>query len=321
MFHPTANRLAGFLLEMSVLFKMRLKLFARNERQMLQWITAPEKAAATTPSSVDRLSAARATYHNLVMKCNVILAVDEENYELRFVTHPELEEDFKKAEEEQREKDKADAEKQAKKKTEDEARHTQIERNIESKTFDAVSTLRRKDDFIAVAGALKISRDGTVEELRTRIKEFLADAANQHFADNPRFAALFQTGKTRSQNKNLATASSTGQASSGASQDNDATSSNTSVTHFFTPPASAHSFNPYYPPYFTNQPYFHQFYANPALRAPSYSTTQHNNSSGGSIASSSNLDRQPQRPYNTHSLPTHPPQFYNYGTNHGHPRT
>ncbi|KAG1834346.1 hypothetical protein F4604DRAFT_1694096 [Suillus subluteus] len=73
MFHPTANRLAGFLLEMSVLFKMRLKLFARNERQMLQWITAPEKAAATTPSSVDRLSAARATYHNLVMKCNVIL--------------------------------------------------------------------------------------------------------------------------------------------------------------------------------------------------------------------------------------------------------
>jgi hypothetical protein len=53
------------------------------------------------------------------------------------------------------------------------------------------------------------------------------------------------------------------------------------------------------------------------------STTQHNNfeSSGGLIASSSNLDRQPQHPYNTHSLPTHPPQFYNYGTNHDHPRT
>ncbi|KAG0704279.1 phospholipase D [Suillus ampliporus] len=29
--------------------QMRLKLFARNERQMLQWITALEKAAATTP--------------------------------------------------------------------------------------------------------------------------------------------------------------------------------------------------------------------------------------------------------------------------------
>ncbi|KAG1839899.1 hypothetical protein DFJ58DRAFT_625296, partial [Suillus subalutaceus] len=103
----------------------------------------------------------------------------------------ELEEDFNKAEEEQCEKDKADAEKQATNKTEDEARHTQIERDIELKTFDALSTLRCKDDFIAVAGALKISRDRTVEELRTRIKEFLADAANQHFADNPRFAALF----------------------------------------------------------------------------------------------------------------------------------
>ncbi|KAG1877457.1 hypothetical protein F4604DRAFT_2002696 [Suillus subluteus] len=248
-------------------------------------------------------------------------AVDEENYKLHFVTHPELEEDFNKAEEEQREKDKADAEKQAKKKTEDEARHshTQIECDVKSKMFDALSTLRCKDDFIAVAGALKISRDRTIEELRTRIKEFLADAANQHFANNPRFAALFQT---HSKTKNLTTASSTGQASSGSSQDNDATSSNTSGTHFFTPPASAHSFNPYYPPHFTNQPYFHQFYANPALCAPSYSTTQHNNSSGGPIASSSsNLDRQPQHPYNTHSLPTHPPQFYNYGTNHGHPRT
>ncbi|KAG1832290.1 hypothetical protein DFJ58DRAFT_823377, partial [Suillus subalutaceus] len=63
------------------------------------------------------------------------------------------------------------------------------------------------------------------------------------------------------------------------------------VLIFFTPPASAHSFNPYYPPHFTNQPYFYQFYANPALRTPSYSTTQHNNSSGGPIVSSSNLDR------------------------------
>ncbi|KAG1866521.1 hypothetical protein DFJ58DRAFT_743015 [Suillus subalutaceus] len=159
---------------------------------------------------------------------------------------------------------------------------------------------------------------GTVEELRTGIKEFLADA---QISTLPTIHVLLRSSrreKTRSKNKNLATASSTGQASSGTSQDNDATSSNTFGTHFFTPPASAHFFNPYYPPHFTNQPYFHQFYANPALHAPSYSTTQHNNSSGGPIASSSNLDRQP---YNTHSLPTHPPQFYNYGTNHGHPRT
>ncbi|KAG2068099.1 hypothetical protein BDR04DRAFT_1232989 [Suillus decipiens] len=238
-----------------------------------------------------------------------------------FVTHPELEEDFNKAEEEQCKKDKADAEKLAKKKTEDEVCHTQIEHNIESKTFDALSTLQCKDDFIAVAGTLKISRDRMVEKLRTRIKEFLADPTNQHFADNPHFAALFQMGKTHLKNKTLAAASSTGQASSGISQDNDATSSNTSSTHFFTPPASAHSFNSNYPPYFTNQPYIHQFYANPALCAPSYSTMQHNNLSGSPIASSSNLDRQPQHPYNTHSLPIYPTQFYNYSTNHGHPCT
>ncbi|KAG2131399.1 uncharacterized protein EDB93DRAFT_1071080, partial [Suillus bovinus] len=113
----------------------------------------------------------------------------------RFVTHPELEEDFNKAEEVQCEKDKADAEKQARKKSEDEVRHAQIENDIKSKTFDALSTLRRKDDFITLAGALKISRDGTVEELRARIKEFLADTANRHLADNPRFSALFQMGK------------------------------------------------------------------------------------------------------------------------------
>jgi len=81
------------------------------------------------------------------------------------VTHPELEEDFNKAEEEQHEKDKADTEKQAKKKAEDEVHHTQIEHDIGSKTFDALSTLRCKDNFITLAGALKISRDGRVEEL------------------------------------------------------------------------------------------------------------------------------------------------------------
>jgi hypothetical protein len=237
------------------------------------------------------------------------------------VTHPELEEDFNKAEEEQHEKDKADAEKQAKKKAKDEVHHTQIEHDIGSKTFDALSTLRCKDNFITLAGALKISRDGTVEELRVRIKEFLADAKNQHFADNPRFSALFQMGKTRS--KNSVTASSTGQVNSSMSQDNGATSSNAVAfgNHPFTAPA--HAFNSHYPPHLTNQPYFHQFYANAAPQAPSYPTMQNNNPSGGPIASSSNLHRQPQaqHPYNVHGLPTYPPRFCDYSTNNSHPRT
>jgi len=111
------------------------------------------------------------------------------------VTHPELKEDFNKAEEEQHEKDKANAEEQDKKKAKDEVHHTQIEHDIRSKTFDALLTLQHKDNFIMLASALKISRHGTVEELQVRIKEFLADAENQHFADNPHFSALFHMGK------------------------------------------------------------------------------------------------------------------------------
>jgi hypothetical protein len=82
-----------------------------------------------------------------------------------FMTHPELKEDFNKVEEEQHEKDMADTEKQARKKAKDEVCHTQIEHDIRSKTFDALSTLWCKDDFITLAGALKILRDGTVKEL------------------------------------------------------------------------------------------------------------------------------------------------------------
>jgi len=154
-----------------------------------------------------------------------------------------------------------------------------------------------------------------------RIKEFLADAENQHFADNPRFSALFQMGKTCS--KNLVTASLTGQVNSAMLQDNGTTSSNAVAfgNHPFTAPV--HAFNSHYPPHLTNQPYFHQFYANAAPQAPSYPTMQNNNPSGGSITSSSNLHRQPQaqHPYNVHGLPTYPPRFYNYSTNNSHPRT
>lgn len=55
---------------------------------------------------------------------------------------------------------------------------------------------------------------------------------------------------------------------------------------------------------------------------PYHASMQNNNSSGGPIASSSNLHRQPQtqpgHPYNAHGFPI---QFYNYGTHHNQPRT
>ncbi|KAF8842837.1 hypothetical protein BDN67DRAFT_1009485 [Paxillus ammoniavirescens] len=48
--------------------------------------------------------------------------------------------------------------------------------------FDApLSSFRRKDEYITLAGALGISQDGTVEELKTRIKDYIADLT--HAAD------------------------------------------------------------------------------------------------------------------------------------------
>ena len=85
----------------------------------------------------------------------------------RWVTLPELKDDFEKAELEQQEKEKLEAEKQAKKKVDEDTRQSQIEQDIQGKTFDTLSTLRRKDDYITLAGALRISRNGTVEQLKT----------------------------------------------------------------------------------------------------------------------------------------------------------
>ncbi|KAG1854430.1 hypothetical protein DFJ58DRAFT_618454, partial [Suillus subalutaceus] len=103
----------------------------------------------------------------------------------------ELEEDSNKHEAEQHEKERVEAEKQAKKKTDDSAQLTQIENDITTKTFDAPTFYRLKDDFITIAGALGISREGTVATLILRIKEYIADPANVHLAETPQFSALF----------------------------------------------------------------------------------------------------------------------------------
>ncbi|KIK72593.1 hypothetical protein PAXRUDRAFT_180380 [Paxillus rubicundulus Ve08.2h10] len=118
----------------------------------------------------------------------------------RFVTAPELKEDFEEAEVEWQEKERSEAAKQAKRKVDDEVRLTQIECDIRSKTFDTLTTFRRKDDYIMLAGALGISKDGTIEELKTRIREYLSDPSHADIAQNSRFAALFNAsnkGKTR----------------------------------------------------------------------------------------------------------------------------
>ena len=78
-----------------------------------------------------------------------------------------------------------------KKKTEDDEWLTQIECDIQDKTFNALSTFHCKDDCITLAGTLGISHDGTVEELKTCIKDYLANPANANSTENPHFTALF----------------------------------------------------------------------------------------------------------------------------------
>ncbi|KAF8834857.1 hypothetical protein BDN67DRAFT_914086, partial [Paxillus ammoniavirescens] len=49
-----------------------------------------------------------------------------------------------------------------------------------------------KDEYITLAGALGISQDGTVEELKMRIKNYIADPTHAaNIAQNPRFSGLF----------------------------------------------------------------------------------------------------------------------------------
>ncbi|KAG2125467.1 uncharacterized protein EDB93DRAFT_1191027 [Suillus bovinus] len=84
----------------------------------------------------------------------------------RFVTHPELREAFEAEEIERIEKEKVEAEKAAQKKAENDVRLSRIEEDIKTKVFDgSLSSYKRKDDLVTIAGALSLSRDGTMIEL------------------------------------------------------------------------------------------------------------------------------------------------------------
>ncbi|KAG1721065.1 hypothetical protein EDB19DRAFT_2044466 [Suillus lakei] len=83
-----------------------------------------------------------------------------------FVTHPELREAFEAEEIERIEKEKVDAEKAAQKKAENDVRLSCIEEDIKTKVFDgSLSSYKRKDDLVTIAGALSLPRDGTMIEL------------------------------------------------------------------------------------------------------------------------------------------------------------
>jgi DDE superfamily endonuclease len=130
----------------------------------------------------------------------------------RFVTHPELKAVFKAEMAEKEAQGRQAAEKEAQKVVEDAARAEQINEDTASKIFTgSLSSYKRKDDLIVLAGALGLSTGGTVVELTSRIKSHVED--HPELAQNTRFAGLFQRGRrARGEDvivENVATATAT----------------------------------------------------------------------------------------------------------------
>ena len=113
----------------------------------------------------------------------------------RFVTLPELQSDFERHEAEQQRKAQVEADKQAQKQAANQARLAQIEKDVATKTFNGSLKSYKKPELVALAGALSLSRDGTVDELRDRITRHLGDSMNEHLRTNPRFSGLFESGR------------------------------------------------------------------------------------------------------------------------------
>ncbi|KAG2051172.1 hypothetical protein BDR06DRAFT_890336, partial [Suillus hirtellus] len=68
-------------------------------------------------------------------------------------------------------------------------RLSRIEKDIKTKVFNgSLSSHKRKDDLITIAGTLLLLRDGTMIELTGRIKDFFA--GNPECASQPRFVGL-----------------------------------------------------------------------------------------------------------------------------------
>ena len=117
----------------------------------------------------------------------------------RFGTLPELKAAFQEEEVRRQEQERLNAEKEAQKTAETAARNARITTDTVLRTFDnSLSTYKRKDDLLTIAGALQIVATGTVPQLTARIKEYLH--VHPDLASNPRFAGLFKQGGRRHAN-------------------------------------------------------------------------------------------------------------------------
>jgi hypothetical protein len=114
----------------------------------------------------------------------------------RFVTLSELREAFEAEDAELEAKEKVELEKAAKKKADDSARTLRINHEIGSRIFDCpLTSYKRKDDLIALAGALSLPIEGTVAELTKAIKDHLAE--NPTRVNESRFSGLFGASRKR----------------------------------------------------------------------------------------------------------------------------
>jgi hypothetical protein len=69
-----------------------------------------------------------------------------------------------------------------------------IHEDTSSKVFTgSLSSYKRKDDLIVLAGALGLSTTGTIPELMAKIKAHIED--HPELTQNPRFSGLFQRGR------------------------------------------------------------------------------------------------------------------------------
>jgi DDE superfamily endonuclease len=121
----------------------------------------------------------------------------------RFVSLPELKEAFEAEEVERKEQERVNAVKEAQKTAETAAHNVRITTDSALKIFDSpLSSYKLKDDIRTIAGALGIATTGTVAELTACIKNHLR--AHPELVNNPRFAGLYQTGRRRAKDTQLA---------------------------------------------------------------------------------------------------------------------
>jgi hypothetical protein len=108
----------------------------------------------------------------------------------RFVTHPELKEAFEAEKAEKAAQAKEAAEKEAEKAVQEAARVSRIQEETVSKNFTGgLSSFKKKDDLIILAGALGLETDGTIPILTARIRTHLDE--HPELAQSQRFAGLF----------------------------------------------------------------------------------------------------------------------------------